>query len=148
MFLLLPLNLYAGTTTTSQGRAENDFTNTWFRDPSQWIESYGLNFTVESNTLVELMITENVGIYGNNWCSLGLFLNDATEPFAVGSWSGTSGTTTFNNVNLFGVVYILPAGQNTIFLKHMSQYCHYGNAPFAFPVGKYYLKINTLEGAI
>ena len=109
--------------------------NVWFTDNSQWVTLNSSAYTFKfqhSNSIVTY--TDVVGINSASWCSIGLFIDNSTAPFAFASFSGSAYTTNFNSVTVTGTIpFTISNGESstrTIYVKHHSQDCHYGNSPF------------------
>jgi hypothetical protein len=84
---------------------------------------------LNEGALVKFDLNFNVGTYGPNWCTVGLYIDDMNTPACEMSWSGVSGTTMFNNQVMSCISGPLTAGTHIFSYGHKSQYCHYFNAP-------------------
>lgn len=106
-----------------------DPNNEW-QTSDTWQPLTGLIYVIPRNSYsyVKFDANINIGVYSNNWCSIGLFIDGSTQPYCVNSWSGVGYDTTFNNQTFSCVHANLSAGTHTVQLKHRSQYCHYFNA--------------------
>jgi hypothetical protein len=111
-----------------------DFQPVWLRQGAVWTyfePTIGINFSKLSNSsLIRVQWSDNVGIYNNSWCNIGLFVDDALTTTCTGSWSGVVGTTIFNQQTITCLIPNITAGDHAITLKHRSQYCVYGNYAF------------------
>lgn len=111
-----------------------DFQPVWFTQGKRWDSfspTFSLDFTKESDTsILRLEWSDNVGIYNNSWCNIGLFIDNSEIPSCAGSWSGVVGTTIFNQHTISCVVGSVLSGSHTIEVRHRSQYCVYGNYAF------------------
>lgn len=120
-----------------------DYTPSWFTQGSVWqdLPDFELLFTKTlSETYLQITYTDNIGIYSNSWCNIGVFIDDWAFPICYGSWSGSQYTTTFNQqtlnclispvVDVPGATVLIPPGPHVFKVKHRSQYCMYGNYAF------------------
>lgn len=113
-----------------------DTNNVWLTNSSTWVDLTGpVAYTVKHYpSLTHFTYAENIGVTGSSWCKLGLFIDDAPEPACVSSYSGVAGSITFNSVTFQCVALSVQnpdfSQQHTFRIKHISQYCHYGNSAF------------------
>jgi len=111
-----------------------DFVPTWLKTGSTW-STYIVPFTVDfvktsPSSKLRFSWTDNVGIYGPSWCSVGLFVDTDLTPVCAGSWSGVSASSTFAQQQISCLVDTVADGSHTLEVKHRSQYCVYGNYAF------------------
>ncbi len=107
-----------------------DNVNMW-HDSDIWtslVSADEVNVSLDGSVL-KFDLNLNVGTYGPNWCTIGLFIDDMAVPVCEMSWSGVSGTTMFNNEVMSCISVPLMAGTHVFAYGHKSQYCHYFNAP-------------------
>lgn len=128
------------------GNWPNDQTNAWYTDDSEWLPLADFTFTTFENSYVDLRYSDNVGIYGFNWCTLGIFLDDSLVPLVIGAYSGNADSTVFNSVTLHAETQIEVPGLHVLHVRHRSQYCHYGNSPISdIPVKTYVVRIYPVQ---
>jgi hypothetical protein len=118
----------------------SDFVPVWLRQctkgqPCSLWQSFSPVFNLTFNKLSDTSIlrlswSDNVGIFDNCWCNIGLFIDDQATTNCAGSWSGVTGAIIFNQQNISCVVSGLAAGSHTVQVKHRSQYCVFGNYAF------------------
>jgi hypothetical protein len=101
-----------------------NYSDTW--EPLLIASDYNLVSDVSS---LRFDLFFNVGTYGPNWCTVGVFLDDMSTPICEMSWSGVTGTVMFNNEVMTCFSGPLSAGNHVYAFGHKSQYCHYFNAP-------------------
>lgn len=112
----------------------SDFQPIWFHQGAIW-QAFNPAFALTFNKLSDTSIlrvewSDNVGIYSNSWCNIGLFVDDEQSTNCSGSWSGVSGTSIFNQQFINCVISGITAGTHVIAVKHRSQYCVFGNYAF------------------
>lgn len=101
----------------------------WFRDAENWLPLKEITFnTSVADSSVSVSYTDNVGITGSNWCSLGLFVDDVVDNGFVSSFTGSPNAIIFNSATITGLFNNLSLGSHTVKIKHKSQFCHYGNS--------------------
>ncbi len=112
----------------------SDFQPVWLKQGNNWqafTPSFKLPFTkVEGNSILRVTWADNVGIYNNSWCNIGLFIDSDVATSCTGSWSGVVGTTIFNQQSINCIITGVPSGDHELIVKHRSQYCVYGNYAF------------------
>lgn len=109
-----------------------DLQNLWYTDYDTWnVLFQSIEFNVyTSNAVVKITLHDNIGIYGANWCQIGLFLDAESVPTCTASFTGVPNTATFNAQQFTCIVPNLTAGVHQFRYTHRSQLCHYGNAAY------------------
>lgn len=142
------LPVFASSHITRFSLTSADFTPVWHFQWSVWTDftpDIIVTFNKEhAATLLRVFWTDNVGIFDTNWCNIGLFLDDATQPFCRGAWSGSPSTSIFRQEYLDCLLSDLPSGDHIIRARHRSQYCMYGN--YAFDDGGLMRSLTVVEG--
>lgn len=104
--------------------------NAWYTDADTWnvlLEPIYFNvYAVDS--IVKVTLHENIGIYGDSWCNLGLFIDAESVPTCTASFSGTPNNASFNAQQFVCFLPALSTGVHAFKFTHRSQLCHYGNA--------------------
>jgi hypothetical protein len=126
-----------------------NYTGAWTVNKTTWTPlnvPYEINVTAD-NSYIRVTWTDNVGIYGPNWCNVGIFIDDniSVPPVCSGAWSGVSGTTIFNQQTLVCILPQLTPGFHTVGVYHRSQYCYYGYTAFDLDGGSRKLIIEALQ---
>jgi hypothetical protein len=111
-----------------------NYSGAWTTGITSWSPlavPYEVNVTAE-NSYIRVTWSDIVGIYGPNWCNVGIFVdgNILNPPACSGAWSGVSNTTIFNTQTLLCVLPQLSVGVHSIGVFHRSQYCYYGYTAF------------------
>lgn len=124
-----------------------DFQPVWLRQGSTWTD-YNIPFDLtimknEVDSKLRVSWTDNIGVFGSAWCSVGLFLDADIIPICAGSWSGVSANSVFNQQQISCLVSAVSAGNHQLTVKHRSQYCVYGN--YAFDAEGYNRKLTVEE---
>lgn len=100
----------------------------WYIDPPVIYPQYIVFTKYKETSTLDISWTDNVGTYDLNWCNVGIFIDEATNPVCFASFLGTSGYVLFNQQSLHCNIN-LPAGMYSFKVKHRSQHCAYGNYP-------------------
>jgi hypothetical protein len=119
----------------------SDFQGLWLKncqvktDPScvfaDFVPAFSLQFNKVSDTsILRVGWSDNVGIYSSVWCNVALFLDEEETTSCSGAWSGVASAMIFNHQNINCVLAGVAAGSHTLYVKHRSQYCVYGNYAF------------------
>jgi hypothetical protein len=114
------------------------YTPSWQSQGDSWVEmtEFLTMFTKQlPGSRVKLTYQDNIGIAGNLWCVVGIFIDDRQTPVCAGSWSGSPYYTLFGQQSFS--CYISPGdgaiastGTHTVKIKHKSENCVYGNYAF------------------
>ena len=143
--MLVSTSLAAGFTPL-WGSWPNDQANTWYTDDSEWLPLADFTFSIENSSYVDLRYSDNVGIYGFKWCTLGIFLDNLPVPLVIGAYSGNADSTVFNSITLYAETQIDNLGLHTLHVRHRSQYCHYGNSSISdIPIKSYAIRIYPVQ---
>jgi len=105
-------------------------TPAWFSDPSAWVDivEYSTTFNkLHDVTKLSIRFTDNIGVYNNSWCNIGIFIDAVETPICFGAWSGVEFTTVFGQQSLNCTLTGEFNGEHIFTVKHRSQFCMYGN---------------------
>lgn len=126
-----------------------NYSGAWVKNITTWTPlNIPYSFDVTSdNSYIRVTWTDNVGIYGPNWCNIGLFIdgNTSVSPACTGAFSGVTNTTIFNQQTLVCILPPLSVGTHTIGVYHRSQYCYYGFTAFDTDGGMRKLNVEVLQ---